>query len=52
MSIIVEKLEKRTDKASAEHQEWEKEARAGAYGPCSTTVTLFLIADVFGCFGK
>jgi len=51
MSIIVEKLEKRIDKTSAEHQEWEKKARAGAYGSCSTTVTLFLILDVFGCFG-
>jgi len=51
MSIIVQKLERRTDKSSEEYKEWTKKARAATYGTCSATITGFVVADVFGCLG-
>ena len=52
MSIIVQKLGKKTDVASEEYQEWTTMARAGVYGTCSGTITGLIFADVFGCLGK
>ena len=52
MSIIVQKLEEKTDVASEEYQEWTTNARAGVYGPCSGTIYGLIFADIFGCVGK
>jgi len=51
MSIIIQKLEKKTDVASEEHEEWTTKARTGVYGTCSVSITSLIFADIFGCVG-
>merc|ERR1719400_2410412 len=45
------KLEKMTNKNSAEHKAWTEKLRLGVYGTISGTTTGCIIADIFGALG-
>lgn len=51
LRIFSEKLNKMTDKSSAEHEEWTSKARTIAYTSAGGVSIGLVVADIFGCLG-